>query len=222
MRIVKKELKNRKIEEELLVIYGFIKHNDVYEFQASLVDEQFTIVVTYANKEMITKVIDMNTNEEYVLVDISRASGEFLGVIRETYEERINDIIKNCTVEDIFKNEVTKEVIRYIETTYNGELEFLWKKTPNNAIFRHKENKKWYAALLTVKANKLGINNDELVEIIDLKNTPEEIEKIVDNELYYCGYHMNKKHWFTIVLDGSVPLETIYKFIDISYHLNQK
>ena len=33
------------------------------------------------------------------------------------------------------------------------------------------------------------------------------------------GYHMNKKHWNTIVLDDSVPEKEILGMIDDSYHL---
>ncbi|WP_434751275.1 MmcQ/YjbR family DNA-binding protein [Paenibacillus amylolyticus] len=33
------------------------------------------------------------------------------------------------------------------------------------------------------------------------------------------GYHMNKKHWNTVMLDGSLPDEDIYAMIDHSYDL---
>ncbi len=33
------------------------------------------------------------------------------------------------------------------------------------------------------------------------------------------GYHMNKEHWNTIILDGNLPDELIYKLIDDSYNL---
>ena len=33
------------------------------------------------------------------------------------------------------------------------------------------------------------------------------------------GYHMNKKHWNTIILDGSVPDNEIQRMIDHSYTL---
>jgi predicted DNA-binding protein (MmcQ/YjbR family) len=33
------------------------------------------------------------------------------------------------------------------------------------------------------------------------------------------GYHMNKKHWNTIILDGSVPDKEIFEWIDHSYDL---
>ena len=33
------------------------------------------------------------------------------------------------------------------------------------------------------------------------------------------GYHMNKKHWNTIILDGSIPVDEIFIMIDDSYDL---
>jgi len=33
------------------------------------------------------------------------------------------------------------------------------------------------------------------------------------------GYHMNKKHWNTIYIDGSVPDKEIFSWIDHSYDL---
>jgi predicted DNA-binding protein (MmcQ/YjbR family) len=34
-----------------------------------------------------------------------------------------------------------------------------------------------------------------------------------------AGYHMNKKHWNTILLDGSVPDKEVFSWIDHSYSL---
>jgi len=36
------------------------------------------------------------------------------------------------------------------------------------------------------------------------------------------GYHMNKKHWNTITLDGTIPAEEIFAMIDHSYELVSK
>jgi predicted DNA-binding protein (MmcQ/YjbR family) len=33
------------------------------------------------------------------------------------------------------------------------------------------------------------------------------------------GYHMNKKHWNTLILDGSLPEKLVYELIDHSYEL---
>jgi predicted DNA-binding protein (MmcQ/YjbR family) len=48
-------------------------------------------------------------------------------------------------------------------------------------------------------------------------------EKAIDlRERYACvlpGWHMNKKHWNTIVVDGSVPVKLVKEWIDDSYQL---
>lgn len=48
-------------------------------------------------------------------------------------------------------------------------------------------------------------------------------EKAIDlRERYHCvlpGYHMNKKHWNTIVADGSVSIQLLKEWIDHSYQL---
>lgn len=36
------------------------------------------------------------------------------------------------------------------------------------------------------------------------------------------GYHMNKKHWNTVVVDGTIPLRDLRRFIDHSYELVSK
>ncbi len=53
---------------------------------------------------------------------------------------------------------------------------------------------------------------------INLKCDPE--WAIVLREEYPCvipGFHMNKKMWNTIILDGTVPKDIIMKWIDHSY-----
>lgn len=48
-------------------------------------------------------------------------------------------------------------------------------------------------------------------------------EKAVDlREHYSCvipGYHMDKKHWNTVIIDGSVPDDLLNEWIDDSYNL---
>ena len=109
--------------------------------------------------------------------------------------------------------------IKYVKTKYNDDLEFLWKKSPNNAILRRQDNKKWYAAILTINYNKIDANKNELIEIIDLKADNKMIDKIIDNHTIFPGFHMNKKHWITIPLDYSMSNEKLFAQIDNSYNL---
>jgi len=55
---------------------------------------------------------------------------------------------------------------------------------------------------------------------INLKCNPEKaIEIREEYEAVQPGYHMNKKHWNTIIIDGSVSIRKIFEWIDDSYNL---
>lgn len=97
----------------------------------------------------------------------------------------------------------------------------MWEKSPNNAISRRKDNKKWYIALLTIPGNKLNIDTEGDIEIVDIR-ADENVSTLVDNKTIFPGYHMNKKHWITIVLDYSIPNEKLFNLIDESYILANK
>lgn len=55
---------------------------------------------------------------------------------------------------------------------------------------------------------------------INLKCDPEKVVELREEyEAVQPGYHMNKKHWNTIVVDGSVSIKKIFEWIDDSYNL---
>lgn len=221
MRNLTKEFKNRKVIIENLIPNGFIKKDDTYIYEKDILNNEFKVVITISNTlEIISKVIELSLNDEYLLVDVPSASGEFVGKVKEKYDKVINEIITNCTTLEVFKNDYTKEVIKYVKDKYNDDLEFLWVKFDNNAVWRNKKNNKWYAALLIVKEEKLGLSGNTEIEIIDLMYQKDQIEKIIDYKKIFPGYHMNKKSWITIKLDGSMPLEELYKLLDNSYNIS--
>lgn len=217
------QFKNKKVNSKKLIKYGFLQKEGNYIYVTNLLDAQFELTISISvDGNISTKVIDVFTKEEYILHLIKGASGAFVGKIKEEYDNVLQSIADKCFDKNLFKSDYTKMVIKYVHEKYSDELEFLWEKTPNNAIWRRKDNSKWYAVILTLQKSKLGINSDEVVEIIDLRIDPEKVENIVDKKRYFPGYHMNKKHWFTICLDGSVPIDEIYKWLDASYTIASK
>ena len=71
-----------------------------------------------------------------------------------------------------------------------------------------------------VKAKIFALANLDGDPSLNLKCDPELALDL--REHYPCvlpGYHMNKKHWNTILIDGSVPDREIYGWIDHSFNL---
>ncbi len=124
--------------------------------------------------------------------------------------------------EQVFRSKQAKEIITYVRKQYGDELEFLWQKFSKNAIWRNKENQKWYALLLVIPRNKLaGQTSDEEVEIIDLRSQKHEaLDFAESNDNVFPGYHMNKNNWITIVLDDSMDTEQILALLDRSYNIS--
>ena len=214
--------KNKACCFEKLLAFGFEKKENKYLYKTVLPSSGFELYVTVTEQGIVSaKVLDTDLNEPYTLHLASGAVGEFVGAIKAEYETILTEISENCFETEVFKTDLAKEIIAYVRKAYGSAFEYLWKKFPDNAIVRRSDNKKWYAALLTVSRNKLGFESDEIVEIIDLRMKPEEVEKI-DKVRILPGYHMNKKHWVTVVLDGTVSFDDICALIDESYVLAKK
>ena len=223
MDIIQSIFKRKTVNFEKLINYGFSKKADIYSYSTVLPASGFTMTVSITEQgEISSMVTDPALNEPYVLHLADNAAGSFVGGVKYEYEQILTDIADKCFEHDVFKTEAAKDMIKYVRSKYGSELEYLWQKFPDNAVVRRNDNQKWYAAFLTVSRRKLGFASDETAEIIDLRMTPENIEKNVDNVKILPGYHMNKKHWVTICLDGSVPLDEICRLTDESYILASK
>ncbi|WP_158095845.1 MmcQ/YjbR family DNA-binding protein [Erysipelatoclostridium sp. An173] len=220
MRNLENYFKDRKINYDRLIEYGFILKEDNYYYEKIINDGVFKIVIEINKQQKIAKVIDLLNDQEYNLVDVKGVTGNFVGKIKEIYEALINDIIDKCSDVDVFKSKQTIAIINYVKAKYDNDLEFLWKRSPKNAIWRNQNNRKWYGAVLVISKDKLKIESNEMVEILDLRYQKNDIKNIIDNYKIFPGYHMNKDNWITIILDGRVELEEIYQLIDNSYQLS--
>ena len=220
MREVKNFIKDKKIDLKKLEEFGFKLIDNSYCYHTSLLKNQFKMTIKInLDNSIFTEIIDVETNEPYVLHLLEMKRSGYSEKVYKAYSQILEKIQKECFEDEIFKANYTKEIVAYIKNKYRDELEFLWEKSPKNAVVRRKSTKKWYVAILTVSKRKLNLDSDEIIEVINLHNRVEEIEKLIDNKKYFPAYHMNKKHWCTICLDGTVELKEIYKLIDISYEL---
>lgn len=203
--------------------YGFVQEGGGYVYRTQICDNQMRLTVRINTRgEVETEVFDTETEEPYTLFLVDGAVGEFVGKVRADYTGVLEDISEKCFERQVFKGTHTQQLIGYVRERYGDELEYLWDKLPDCAIWRRKDNRKWYGAILTVQYRKLGIDREGMVEIIDMRMEPTELEKSVDNVTYFRGYHMNKKHWVTMLLDGTAPYDEIVRRLDESYTMAKK
>lgn len=211
----------RRMNVEKLLAYGFYKEKR-YQYCVGIMNDSFTLSVLIDEKGQVnTDLIERQTGEPYMLYK-TNATGAFVGEIRAAIEFVLRDISEKCYELSVFKEKQSLMLIEYVRRKYGDELEFLWAKFPDNAVWRRRDNQKWYGIILTVQKRKLGIKSEKTAEIIDLRIEPEKIADLIDNERYFPGWHMNKTHWYTMILDGSVPFEELCQRIDDSYRIAKK
>ena len=110
------------------------------------------------------------------------------------------------------------DVFQYIKKKYKAAPEYLWRRYPDYAVFRHADNRKWFAILMDIPRETLGLAGKERVDILNVK--PEDPflgDALLGKEGYFQGYHMSKRNWISILLDGTVPWEEICGMIDGSF-----
>lgn len=107
--------------------------------------------------------------------------------------------------------EEKSEAIEYC-LTYTDAYEDYPFEDKNWCVIRHKSNKKVFAWIFN-KDGYVWINVKCDTEWIDFWRKAFKSVK--------PAYHLNKTHWNSIILDGSVPDEDIYRMIDESYELTR-
>lgn len=112
-----------------------------------------------------------------------------------------------------------EQLIQFIKEHYNSTEDHPWTKYPSYTVFRHINNKKWFALIMDLTKSKLGIDEDEIIDVVNVKCDPNLIGSLRQEKGFYPAYHMNKTNWITIALDGSVEAEKIKWLLDMSYEL---
>ncbi len=203
-------------------LYGFREEGGALLYETEILDGQFLLRVEIAEGKVTTSLTDTATDEPYTLHLVEEAAGAFVGSVREAYTAKLAEIAQRCCDFEIFREEQTRRLIAHIADIYGDAPEYLWEKFPDNAAVRRRDNGKWYAAILTAERKKLGAAGEGKAELLDVRMEPAELDLLADGKTYFRGYHMNKKHWLTVILDGSLPDEEVFALLEESYHLAAK
>lgn len=214
MKIIDVEKYN--LSKEQLNGFGFKEEAEKLIYRKEILDSSFLIEIVFVNNQLMVEVYDIEFDEIYSLFSVDSAVGETVQNIREHVENLLSSILGLADE----SGKISSEVIDYCNNKYGGNYVNPFKKHPDILAFVNEKNK-WYALLSDVEYNKLNKNTDitTKVKILNVKYPTDRILGIIDNKNIFPAYHMNKKHWISIVLDKNIKLETIKELIDMSYSL---
>ena len=214
MKII--DVEEYNFSKEKLLQYGFREEAEKLIYRKEILDSSFFIEIVFVNSQLLIEVYDIEFDEIYSLFSVDSAVGETVQNIREHVEKLLSSILGLAEE----SGKISSEIIDYCNNKYGENHVNPFKKHPDILAFVNEKNK-WYALLSDVEYNKLNKNTDitTKVKILNIKYPTDKILEIIDNKNIFPAYHMNKKHWISIVLDKNIKLETIKELIDISYSL---
>lgn len=108
---------------------------------------------------------------------------------------------------------------KYILEHYNTTADHPWKEYPRYEVFRHSSNQKWFALIMDVPGEKLGLSESNRVDIVNLKCDPVLIASLCRDPGFFPAYHMNKANWISIRLGECVPDTQIKLLLEMSFHM---
>ena len=106
----------------------------------------------------------------------------------------------------------------YTKEKYGIEPEQLPFNHEDYAIYRHSDSGKWFAVFIVKSRSEFGLEGDGDAEILSVKiRDPLLADLLTQQPGYLRGYPSSKWNWVSILLDGTVPLEDVCRWLDESY-----
>ena len=84
--------------------------------------------------------------------------------------------------------------------TYGTAADYPFDEDFETAVFRHTNNRKWYAVMMRVSRRKFGFDSDEVIDVVNLNLPVEMFGSFGAADGVYPAYHMNKVHWISVLL----------------------
>lgn len=210
--------KRRQAIPQKLIDYGFTYKEGTYRYSTVILEGDFKVEISISD-QVEGKVIDLFTDEEYVLVHTPN-SGEFVNRVRQEYLKVLEEIARECFVTTPFIFAQSNRIAAWIEQTYHVRPAYLWEKFPGNGVFRNSGNQKWFGIIMPIDQKKLnGITKE--TEVLNVKVNADEIPVLLEMEGVYPAYHMNKKSWISIQMNDLISDDQIKTWVKDSYAMVQ-
>ena len=212
--------KNKTLHAESLVPFGFTQTEFGYCKAYPILKGQFIAKIQISSEGQADfKVFEAETGEEYMPAHVYHSTGAFVGTVHAECAAILKEIADKCYTAECFKEDQSKRILRFIKENYHAQPEFLWSSFPECAALRVPGKKPWFAMVGRIPKDKIGIRDGGIAEVINLKDEPKTVAARIAEKKAFPAYHMNKQHWYTVLLDNSLTDAEILSFVKTSYDI---
>ena len=104
-----------------------------------------------------------------------------------------------------------QQFFEYCSNTYGTSPDYPFDEDFETAVFRHSDNRKWFALSMQVSRRKFGLDSDEVIDVVNLKLPTDMFGSFGSADGVYPAYHMNKLHWISVLLPDAP--DDVVKFL---------
>ena len=211
-------LEQYDIDCKRAIAYGFSRAEAGLELKKELPGVGLYAVFVIAGKSFEVNVFDADTDEEYLPFNVLDNITGFVTGIREQVEDLVQEIKEKC----LLNSNMKLRLMEYCERKFGTEPEAPWEDSPDAYTFKTAKRNKWYALFMTIPYKSLELVAKGTLDVVNIKLPPEKVLDLIDRVHFYPAYHMNKKHWITIVLNKEVDEPLVQQLLEESYGLVEK
>ena len=115
-----------------------------------------------------------------------------------------------------------EEVLEYALRQFDVRPDSPFDEDFDTMVLRHPVSGKWFGLIMNVAEDRLSLESGRrggFADVLNVKCDPEVGASLVNGKSIIPAYHMNKRHWISIILDGSMTDEEILPLIAESWAL---
>ncbi len=210
----------KKIRFDALIPFGFLREGNGYRYAETFENGAFRAEIRIdASGDVFGSVIDTDLEEEYLPIRSEGSVGSFVGTVRAGYEAILQRIAAECFSPEPFLFPQTNRIADALERRYGDRPDHPFAKLPTYAVFRCPETRKWYGLVMDIKRSLVTGEPETdapVAEVLNLKILRDRADSILAIPGIFPGYHMKRPDWISIVLDGTVPDETVLGLLEQS------
>ena len=109
-----------------------------------------------------------------------------------------------------------QDFLKYCLDTYGTSPDYPFDEDFETAVLRHGNNRRWYALVMRVSRRKFGLDNDEIINVVNLKLPTEMFGSFGKDSGVFPAYHMNKLHWISVFLPDA-PDDVVQFLTNVSF-----
>ena len=222
MRLENELFRRLRPNIQRLIEYGFIEESGVFQYQTKLEDTGMYARITVDNGTVSGSVLDEFTDEEYIAVHTVGKKGNFATKVKTAYLACLSDIARNCFEKMMYFSKQANIMHEWMINQLHDTADHPFtkshnsKRTVDNDFTAYTPNgcDKMYALMFAIDKRKLDDACDETwVDAVNIKVESSKVEDLLQLPGFYPAYHMNKKHWVTAILDGTINDEIIKELL---------